>query len=58
MNVEYALARARAAVHREAKIAETVGARDLYGDAMEMADQRVVSRGRVGDGRDVLARDQ
>jgi hypothetical protein len=45
VEVEDALTRTGAAIHREAEILPAVGARDLYGDTMEVADQRVVLRG-------------
>ena len=56
VQVKDALAGAGAAVHRDPTIAAAVGVSDLHGDAMEMADERVVLVGEIGERRDVLAR--
>ena len=57
MKVEDALPRASAAVHGDTEIATPVRARHLYGDAMQVADQRIVVWCQVGECRDVPPRD-
>ena len=52
-----ALSRAHTTVHGETEIVATVGASDLGRDAMQMADQCVVLRCQIRDGRDVFPRD-
>ena len=52
-----ALSRTSTTVDGEAKIGPTVGASDLCRNAMQMADQHVVFRCQIREGRDVFPRD-
>ena len=49
-----ALSRTRATVHGETEIAPTVCASDLRRDTMQVADERVVLRCQIREGRDVF----